>query len=501
MMPSISVTKIRRRKSRACATRAGNVLVLLAILLPSLLGIVGLAIDGGLMMAEYRALQHATDAAATAAAMDLRLGKSNATATAIANELIHDANQLPSANVAVRIPPTSGTFAGQAGYVEVEAVSNYRSRFMPIVGGLLNNTLRTRAVAGNSNVTSGGAVVILDPDPADLSIPPLPGVPALPELIAGLEIEGVGRLSVDGAVFVNNGWGGVDENGDPAGNSAGPPYGVSCMPVLSTTQLSARDIRVVGGVDDQDNYDNFVNGKASPLQANRLPVPDPYEGLAVPTTTSDSTNVNTTLRASVTVTGLPIIGPPVTLRPGIYQYIRVSSGIANFQPGVYIIRGIDPATQRSLSMEAGTVNAQGVLFYITNSAGYDGISGAPDANDSESPPAIPGTSSLPPSVFIQAGLLGSGISGLASAGSPFNGMVIYQRRQDRRPIVIAHQNLVGSGAFSGVVYAKWGHVTFVGNGTYNARFVCGTMRVLTLFNSTFAPTQLFPPAKDVLLVE
>jgi hypothetical protein len=207
------------------------------------------------------------------------------------------------------------------------------------------------------------------------------------------------------------------------------------------------------------------------------------------------------LRGGVTVLELPVIGPPVTLRPGIYQYIRVISGIANFQPGVYIIRGKDPVTQLSLSMVAGTVNAQGVLFYITDSEVYDGVSGSPDSGDGETSPASPGAGSLQPSVFIQASILGSGISGLNSAGSPFDGMVIYQRRQDRRPIVIAHQNLIGSGSFSGAVYGKWAHVLFVGNGTYDARFVCGTMRVLTLFDSTLAPSRSFPPAKDILLVE
>ena len=126
---------------------------------------------------------------------------------------------------------------------------------------------------------------------------------------------------------------------------------------------------------------------------------------------------------------------------------------------------------------------------------FDGVSGAPDAGDAETTPAGAGATSLVPSVLIQASLLGSGISAAWTIpDSPFNGMVIYQRRHDRRPIVIAHQNLVGSGEFSGAVYAKWGHVVFVGNGAYDARFVCGTMRVLTLFDSTLAPSQLFPPA-------
>ena len=57
---------------------------MLAILLPSLFGIAGLVFDGGLMMDDRRNLQHAVDAAATAAATELRLGKSAAVATATA---------------------------------------------------------------------------------------------------------------------------------------------------------------------------------------------------------------------------------------------------------------------------------------------------------------------------------------------------------------------------------------------------------------------------------
>jgi hypothetical protein len=383
----------------------------------------------------------------------------------------------------------------------VEAERTFEYRFMRIFNGVADHAIYARAVAGVDDVTEGAAVVVLDPDPAPLSVQAVGTLPVLPTITAGFEIEGAGDFLVDGAVLVNTRWGGVDENGDPAGDGPGPPYGVACMPVLALTGVRARDIRVAGGVDNPDNYAHFVSGEESPLQANRLPVADPNESLPVPTVSSDPDNVSAISRGSVTVTGLSLVGPPVTLQPGVYEYIRVVSGVATFQPGIYIIRGKDPATQISLSMIAGTVNAHGVLFYITDSAAFDGLSGAPDAGDAATTPGAADATGLVPSVLIQAGLLGSGISGLNDSNSPFNGMVIYQRRHDRRPIVIAHQNLVGSGEFSGAVYAKWGHVVFVGNGTYDARFVCGTMRVLTLFNSTLAPSQLFPPARDVLLVE
>jgi hypothetical protein len=481
--------------------RQGKVLVMLAILLPSMCGIAGLVFDGGLMMDERRILQHAVDAAATASATDIRLGKSIASATATATEFVKDANGLTDAAVTVHVPPVNGPFAGRSGYVEVESVRTFEYRFIKILNGVSDHTIYARAVAGVDDVTVGAAVVVLDPDPAPLSVQGIAPLPVLPTITGGFEIEGVGDFLVDGAVHVNTRWGGVDENGDPAGDGPGPPYGVACTPILPLTGLRARDIRVAGGVDNPDNYSHFVSGEESPLQANRLPVADPYESLPVPTVSSDPNNVSSVTQGGVTVTGLPLVGPPVTLQPGVYEYIRVVSGVANLSPGVYVIRGKDPVTQMSLSLIAGTVNAQGVLFYITDSATFDGVSGAPDASDGETGPAGGEATSLIPSVLIQAGLLGSGITGLADSDSPFDGIVIYQRRHDRRPIVIAHQNLIGSGSFSGAVYAKWGHVVFVGNGEYDARFVCGTMRVLTLFDSTLAPSQRFPPARDVLLVE
>ena len=97
-------------------------------------------------------MQHATDAAATAAAMDLRLGKDAATATATANEMIQQANQLTSAVVTVHIPPSTGPFAGEAGYVEVEAETE----------SMLSGTVRVHGNAGSGAAAAlrGGTVVI-----------------------------------------------------------------------------------------------------------------------------------------------------------------------------------------------------------------------------------------------------------------------------------------------------------------------------------------------------
>jgi hypothetical protein len=482
--------------------RRGIVLVLLVVALPALIGIVGLVLDVSLMSALQQDLQHATDAASTAAAMDLMLGADEAHARLTADEYIHVRNQMPTASVVVNIPPATGPYAGDSGFVETIATQIYTTRFMHVLGGAREREVKTRSVAGRRAATAGAAIVVLDPAPQPLSISGIPPLlPALPTLLGGLEVLGLGRVRVDGAVLVNTTWGGVDENGNVAGNSQGPPYAVSCTPLIQLTRLEARDIRVAGGVDDPNNYRSFAAGAASPLRANRLPSPDPLIDLPVPTESADPANVSSVLRGTQSVAGLPLLSPPVVLQPGVYDWIQVLSGSAVFQPGVYVIRGKNPATQLALNIAGGTVTAEGVMFYITNSAGYSPATGGPDSADATDPSPPPTVPTLLPSVVINAALANSSFSPISSAQSPYHGILLFQRRQDSRPIVLLHQNLLLGGSISGTIYSKWGHALFVGSGNYDLRFVAGTVRILSLLDMTIAPSTLLPPAHDVFLVE
>jgi Flp pilus assembly protein TadG len=481
--------------------RQGKVLVLIAILLPVLIAIIGLILDGALLTHQHQSAQHVADAAATLAAMEVLRGSDATDAADAARSSALQQGVLNAPAITVNIPPTSGAFTGQAGFAEVVIADNEAVHFMPALGYSQQQPLCVRAVAGVEDSTTGAAVVILDQDPADFAVSPIPPIlPALPTLVGGLEVLGLGRVRVDGSVLVNTNWGGVDENSEPAGPDAGPPYSISCTSILPLTKLLARDIRVAGGVDSASNYGAFAASDGQPLKANALPVPDPFAELPVPTLSADSVNVSSDYHGGVRVVGLPLIGPPVTLQPGVYDWIEVVSGVANFEPGVYIIRGANPLTQISLNLLAGTIHAEGVMFYITNNAAYDPGNGQPDAADGETPPSPPAIPTLIPSVVINSNLLDSDLTALNSPGSPFDGMLIYQRRHDRRPIVIAHTNLLG-GDFAGTTYAKWGHVILIGQGTYDARFVAGTMRILALIDVTLSPSDLLPPAQDIFLVE
>lgn len=485
--------------------RSGKILVLFAVLLPSLMAIVALIIDGGMLQGTYRRTQHIADAAAVAAAREMQRNPT----TSSAEEAV-DASRRNQKNnrvqnnsrpggVRVNSPPEKGPFRSDPSCVEVE-IGEVQTFFYGILGSESEIEVCARAVAGVRPSTTGAAIVVLDPDPPPLSVPAFPGIlPALPALIGGLEIEGVGTVRVDGAVLVNTNWGGRDENGDPIGDSAPPPYAVASINLLTPQRLRARDIRVSGGVDDPDAYGSFVIGESSPLQTGKLAVSDPFSTLPVPTMSADPAHVSPVPRGGVRVAGLPI-GPVQMLNPGVYDWIEIVSGQVRFNPGVYIIRSVNPITQIALNILAGDVQGDGVMFYITNSSGYGANSGAPDSGDGETQPPAPGVLNLLPSAVINLALPTCRLTGINDPDSPFDGMLIYQRRVDRRPVAIV-SGILGAPRVQGTIYAKWGHVILATQGTVETSVVAGTVRIVTVLPTTIAPTRLLPPAEDVYLLE
>lgn len=491
--------------TKACSgnNRQGKVLILMAILMPTLFGILGLVIDSSLLMHEYRSLQQVTDAAATTAALELSRGESLAVAKARATEIVQTHNNLSDATLTVNVGPTSGLYVGQSNYVEVIVNRQSPTYFIQVIRGESIQNVTTRAVAGIENATSEAAMVVLDPDPPGITVGGIPlSVTIYPSIhLGGLESLGLGRLKVEGSVHVNTEWGGKDEEGLPVGDPMFLRSSVTCTPLLPLTKVLSEDLRVVGGVDNPNNYGHLDSSSDCPLQANRRPVPDPLIDLPAPSAAVDPDNVSSVNRGSVNVINLPILAPPVVLRPGVYNYINVIAGPVRFEPGVYIVRGVNPLTQIAVSILAGPVTAEGVMFYITDSGGYSTDNGSPDSGDGETVPPDYSVTTLLPSVVINAGLLGSKYTPLNDPGSPFDGMLLYQRRTDRRPIVLVAEQLIGSTNLSGMIYSKWGHLIFAGHGTYDLALCAGSIRVVNVLECKFNPTRKFLPAKDVFLVD
>ncbi len=506
MIQARSINRVRRRVG---VERTGKVLVLLSVCLPMLFGLLGLVIDGSLLMVTSRDLQSLADASATRAAVELTEQGGPAALQQAVLETIQNDSKFANMQYQVNSPPTSGAYAGRSDYVEVQLTESFPSNFIQVVGGDTSQSVRSRAVAGLEYSSVGAAIAVLDPDPSPVVISGLPAgllTVALPApQLGGMEVLGAGSLKVDGAVHVNTEWGGVDANGDPAGEE--PPLGglrhaISCTPLLPLTKLRAREIRVTGGVGNQHNYGHFDVGEPSPLAASRLPVPDPYEDLSVPTLSSDPMNVSNIEHGGVDIVSLPLIGPTTRLSPGVYDWINIISGRVVFEPGIYIVRSVNPLTGIAISLTAGTVEADGVMFYVTDASTYSAVTGLPDIADDPSAPEPNHVGSLLPSVIINASLPGSRMSGLNDPSSPFDGLLLYQRRQSRKPIVLVAAGLLVLDAdVSGSLYSKWGQVLFVAEGTYDLTFACGTLRVVNALSCNLVPSNPLPPASDIYLVE
>jgi hypothetical protein len=80
-------------------------------------------------------------------------------------------------------------------------------------------------------------------------------------------------------------------------------------------------------------------------------------------------------------------------------------------------------------------------------------------------------------------------------------MLIFQRRNDRRPIVIVKESLLGNTTMEGTIYAKWGHLVLACNGTLQTRIAVGSLRFANVLETRIAPDDLMPAAEDVYLVE
>ena len=192
--------------------RSGMTLWMFAILLPVLLGMVGLVIDGGLLMASHRQVQNAADSAALAAASDKHRGSTDTTALASANSFLASNGMTgitlalnAGASNALNIPPqdpgntgSPSPYKGVANYVEAIVTRQVNTFFMPLLG-INSRQVTARAVAGFEPVGSGEGAIVLDPA-------------ATP----GLAISGNNtQLVVNGTVVVNSQGGGLDQYGDP----------------------------------------------------------------------------------------------------------------------------------------------------------------------------------------------------------------------------------------------------------------------------------------------
>jgi hypothetical protein len=414
------------RPSRHAGRRSGKILVTFALLLPVLLGMTGLVVDGGLMMAAYRQTQNAADAAAMAAALDKLRGLPDSYARTTANYYIQTRNGLADAPPLVtgqtfNIPPKQGPYAGNPHYVEVIVSYPVNTFFIQVLGVNSSQTVQARAVAGYEPVPAAEGLAALDPG----------GQP-------GLQVTGGGTLTVKGRVLVD-------------AQATGSPFAAS---VSGGALLRASTIDVVGNVNNANNFQNLPGMQGSSLNTGALPENDPLQNMPTPNTANGVVNTD---RGSVTVSS-----GTKTLDPGIYSSLQITGGTVTLNPGIYVLKG-----GMTISGSAN-VQGNGVLFYNTG-ADYNPATGNPDPYDgtylgTDANATFGAVTISSPNVNLQA---------MTGTGSPFDGLLIYQRRWNTQPLSIqaaANLNL------GGTIYAKWAPLNLSGQGQFNAQSIVGSVK-------------------------
>jgi hypothetical protein len=331
------------------APRRGVVAILVAICLTFIVGMVAIAIDGGLLYLELRRTRAVADAAAMAAACDLfenyptnsgtdpdGVAKNRALTVAQDNGLItgsvtrtEETNSYTIRNsqgtVTVNIPPTSGPYAGKNGYAEVIIDRNVERTFGRIFG-TATLPVHARAVSRGAWVAPNAGVLILDYDDS-----------------SSLNAQGNGAFTETGGPVI------VNSNNPNA------------LVTTGNGAVIGQEFYITGGV----KVSGGANLQSSPtpglIYTGTHPTPDPLAYLPVPSVPPNGT---------ITQVSIGSGNKRYTLTPGRFHNLpqfntgdevvfkQASAG----NGGIYYIDGGGfKSTGATLTMDTGTTG--GIMLY------------------------------------------------------------------------------------------------------------------------------------------
>ena len=297
----------------------GGILVMLAIMIPVIIGILGLVVDGGNLYAAKQRAQTGADAAALAVAHELRIQntqtyKDAGYEDAALNGFIDGENS----KVDIHVPPTSGPHTGKAGCAEVIIRETRPMLFMAALGKS-EADVEARAVAGI--IPEEACVWTLNPTASK-----------------SLWVTGTADVDLKKCGII------VNSDSDTAAVTNGK------------ATVIGGSIGVVG--------DYQGNGFSPTPQTDLFPSGDPLaKSLIAPTYGS----CNHSEQVKV------VDSTPQTFDPGVYCggiYLGAQA-VVTFNPGMYVIKG------GGLTINAGAkATGSELTFYLTDGSGgltYAGV--------------------------------------------------------------------------------------------------------------------------------
>ncbi len=425
----------------------GQIVALTGLVLPVLLGVMGLALDGGLIYHVKRRIQTAADAGALGGAREIWRQNSSLVTSGAKNDTALNGFTDANATIIVNNPPASGPHTGDTNFVEVIVSQEVPTFFMRIVDRQ-QTLVRARAVAGIWSAANG-CVTVLDPTRQ-----------------GALTVQGGATLTSGCNVMVNS----SSDRGITL-NGGGCIY--------------SEDVGVTGGY--------VANGGAKCIEPAPTtgvpPAMDPLAYLVPPSIPNGLAVVATNLQITGAVSvppllpgrydgGISISGGTVTFTGGTYVLdggISISGGVVVFGPGTYILNGGGMTITGN-----SVVSGNGVTFYNTWSPGAPGGWGDFD---------IAGTAT---------------VNFKAPSAGDYEGMLFWNDANAPYRDPGSRINGTSNSTFEGVLYFPSTNLTYAGTSTAAwTMMIADTLTISgnTVVQSDYSASDVNPPTRIASVVE
>jgi Flp pilus assembly protein TadG len=300
---------------RFLSDQAGTIAIMVVLLMPIVIGGMGLGAEAGYWYFNQSKLQNSADVAAYAGAVELRAGHDQQTiedaAFAAAAKTGYDES---IGTLTINSPPTTGAFAGDPMVVEVIAQENVVSLFSALFtdGDI---PMSGRAVA---QLTVGSAACIL----------------ALDTSASGaITFTGSSNVTLDGCNIHSN------------------SLATDAVAVIGGGHVETPCASATGNVSATSG---LVMGKCTSTIEHADTIDDPYAAVPEPSVSGTCEAVNV------------FAGPPsstYTISPGRYCGGLTMKRTVIMNPGVYVVDGGDLSI-----VSTATVSGTGVMFFLTGGA-------------------------------------------------------------------------------------------------------------------------------------